>query len=81
MSADFSHAERDALIRKIQDWMARELDLEIGGFDAGFLLDFFLEEIGPAFYNRALEDAQAILDARMETLQDALRDLEKPIKP
>lgn len=75
----FSYAEREVLVRQIQAWFAEELDQEIGGFDAGFLLDFFIEKVGPAFYNQGLRDAESALSMRMDALLEALRDLEKPV--
>lgn len=73
----FSPEEREAICRKIQLYFKEELDQEIGQFDAGFLLDFFAEEIGPSFYNRGLYDAQAILESRMEQVAEAIYELEK----
>jgi uncharacterized protein (DUF2164 family) len=55
-----------------------ELDQEVGQFDAGFLLDFFAEEIGAYFYNRGLYDAQGILASRMENIAEAIFEIEKP---
>jgi len=43
-----------------------------------FLLDFFTETIGPYYYNRALQDAQDVLEERMESFRDALYAIEKP---
>ena len=79
MSAiSFSKEERDAICRRIQLYFQEELEQEIGQFDAGFLLDFFAEEIGPSFYNRGLYDAQALLESRMEQVVEAIYELEKP---
>jgi uncharacterized protein (DUF2164 family) len=74
----FSKEERDAICRRIQLYFQEELEQEIGQFDAGFLLDFFAEEIGPYFYNRGLYDAQALLESRMEQVAEAIYELEKP---
>ena len=74
----FSREERDALCRRIQLYFKEELEQEIGQFDAGFLLDFFAEEIGAWFYNRGLYDAQAILESRLENIAEAIYELEKP---
>lgn len=41
------------------------MDEEIGNLAAGALLDFFLKEIGPLVYNKAVADAQARLQARV----------------
>lgn len=74
----FSNEEREAICRRIQMYFSEELEQDIGQFDAGFLLDFFAEEIGPFFYNRGLYDAQAMLESRMENLAEAIYELEKP---
>ncbi|MDO3380644.1 DUF2164 domain-containing protein [Gilvimarinus algae] len=73
----FSKEEKDILTQKIQWYFREELDRDIGSFDAQFLLDFFSEEIGPYFYNRALYDAAALLTDRMDSLTDALFEIEK----
>ena len=74
----FTREEREIICRKIQLYMHEELEQEIGQFDAGFLLDFFAEEIGAYFYNRGLYDAQAILQGRLENIAEAIYELEKP---
>lgn len=75
---EFSQDEKQAIIQKIQLYFREELDSEIGGFDAQFLLDFFSEEIGGYFYNRGLYDAQTVLEQRIESLNEAIFELEKP---
>ena len=74
----FSKDETEILTRKIQLYFNDELDQDIGQFPAQFLLEFFTEEVGPYFYNRGLTDAQAVLEARMESITEALYELEKP---
>ncbi|WP_020207651.1 DUF2164 domain-containing protein [Gilvimarinus chinensis] len=74
----FSEQEKDVIVNKIQGYFRDELDQTIGSFDAIFLLDFFAEEIGPYFYNRGLYDAAAVLDDKMETITDAILEIEKP---
>ena len=69
---EFSRDEKTALVRKIQLYFTEELDQKIGQFDAEFLLDFFTETIGPYYYNRGLFDAQAVLEARMENIAEAI---------
>jgi uncharacterized protein (DUF2164 family) len=75
---EFSEEERALLVRRIQLYFREELEQEIGRFDAEFLLEFIAEELGAYFYNRGLYDAQAILEKRMETLAEAIYELEKP---
>jgi len=75
---EFSKEERAALVQRIQLYFREELDQNIGQFDAEFLLDFFIGDLGPYFYNRGLYDAQAILEERMQSVGDAIYELEKP---
>ena len=75
---EFSEEERALLVRRIQLYFREELEQEIGRFDTEFLLEFIAEELGAYFYNRGLYDAQAILEKRMETLAEAIYELEKP---
>lgn len=74
----FSKDETEILTRKIQLYFNDELDQDIGQFPAQFLLEFFTEEVGPYFYNRGLADAQTVLEARVESITEALYELEKP---
>ncbi len=75
---EFSKEEREAIVTEIKAYLRDDLDIEIGGVDAGFLLDFFSEKVGAYFYNRGLYDAQALLSKRMDAIGEAIVDLEKP---
>jgi len=74
----FTEPETAILIKKIQMYFDEELDQDIKQFPARFLLDFFIEEIGPYFYNQALLDAQTLLEEKMEGMREALYEIEKP---
>lgn len=72
---EFTQDEKELLARKIQMYFSEELNQEIGGFDAQFLLDFFAEEIGPLWYNQGLQDAQAVIDEQVANVSDAIYEL------
>ena len=74
---EFSKDEKEILAQKIQAYFRDELNSEIGQLDALFLLDFVSEEIGSYFYNRGLYDAQAILQKRVEDINESILELEK----
>ncbi|MEP3280420.1 MAG: DUF2164 domain-containing protein [Stappiaceae bacterium] len=76
----FSEEEKRLVREKLQAYFSTELDQELSRFDADFLFDFVCEELGPFFYNRGLLDAQAIMSSKMELVQEAVYELEKPIK-
>jgi uncharacterized protein (DUF2164 family) len=75
---EFSKEEKAIIVRKLQIYFNEELKQELGRFDAEFLLDFVGEEIGAYFYNRGLQDAQTILASKLDDLNDAIYQLERP---
>ncbi|MEE9325794.1 MAG: DUF2164 domain-containing protein [Cocleimonas sp.] len=76
----FTQEEKERLIPKIKMYLSEELDVEVGNFDAEFLLDFFSAEVGGYFYNRGIRDSLDMLDDRMEELKESIYVLEKPAK-
>ncbi|MCG6970931.1 MAG: DUF2164 domain-containing protein [Gammaproteobacteria bacterium] len=78
---EFSKQNKEAIIEKLKVYFQNELHQEIGGFDAEFLLDFFIKEIGGFFYNQALADVHALLEKQMENLVDTIYALEQPVSP
>lgn len=75
----FSKDETDRIVYKIKAYFSDELDQEIGGFDAEFLIEFFGKEIGPFFYNRGLSDAKTLFSEKAEELNYSIQELEKPL--
>lgn len=75
---EFSEQEKQLIVHKIKLYFSEKLDQEIGQFDAEFLLDFFSEEIGGYYYNRGLYAARAVLESRLENIDEALYEIEKP---
>jgi uncharacterized protein (DUF2164 family) len=75
---EFSAKEKELIVRKIKLYFSEELEQEIGRFDAEFLLDFFTKEVGAYFYNRGLYDAQTLIAAKLEDMQDAVFQLLQP---
>jgi uncharacterized protein (DUF2164 family) len=63
---------RARAIASIQRYFEENLDGSIGNLPAGNLLDFFMEEIGPAIYNRAIADAQQRLQQHVIDLNGEL---------
>jgi len=59
---------RAAALASIQRYFTANFDEPIGNLQAGALLDYFLQEIGPSVYNQAVADAQNCLQARVMEL-------------
>ncbi|MCW0045421.1 DUF2164 domain-containing protein [Brevundimonas sp. BT-123] len=76
---EFSREERAAITVKLRDYFARELDQELGQLPAEMLLDFIGKEIGGAFYNRGVHDAQQLVQQKAEDIVEALYGLERAV--
>lgn len=68
MTIEFSNATRQTAIASIQRYFQQHMDEPIGNITAGALLGFFLEEIGPLVYNKAVADVQQRLQARIQEI-------------
>jgi len=69
---EFPKQVRTAAIASIQRYFEENMSELIGDLPAGLLLNFFLEEIGPAIYNRAIADAQTRMLQRVSDLNGEL---------
>ena len=77
---NFDRDTRDLLSRQLMRHLKTELDVEIDPVDAGGLIDFLSETLGPHFYNQALTDARAMVAQKAELIAEALYELEQPLK-
>lgn len=65
MPLELPREQRDLAIASIERYFREEMSEKIGNVAAGALLGFFLEEIGPAIYNKAVADVQERLQQRV----------------
>ncbi len=68
MAIELSTEARKEAIASIERYFRENMEEKIGNIAAAGLLSFFLEEIGPSIYNRAVADAQERLQARVQDL-------------
>ena len=68
MSIELSKEDRAQAVASIERYFREHMDEPIGNIAAGGLLGFFLDEIGPAVYNKAVADVQERLQARISEL-------------
>jgi uncharacterized protein (DUF2164 family) len=64
-------ARTDA-IASIQHYFQENMSEPIGELSAGLLLNFFIEDIGPAIYNQGVVDAQTRMQLRVADLSGEL---------
>ncbi len=72
LTIELSKEKRTEAIASLKKYFEDEIREPIGDLRAGLLLDYFLEEIGPAIYNHAIADAQTRLIARVADLEGEL---------
>ena len=65
MAIDISAEQRKEAIASIERYFRENMDEKIGNIAAGALLGYFLEELGPVVYNKAVADVQERLQARV----------------
>ncbi len=68
MTIELSKEDRAQAVASIERYFRENMEEKIGNVAAGGLLGFFLEEIGPSIYNKAISDAQERLQARVSEL-------------
>ena len=72
MSIELSQSVRDEAVASLQQYFERNMPEPIGDLAATLLLNYFVEEIGPAIYNKAISDAQVRQQQRVMDLEGEL---------
>lgn len=67
-----------AVVGDIIDYMEDKHDLQLGQFEAEFLLDEIVKKIAPLYYNQGLSRAMDVIQNNVLTLEELI-DLEKEI--
>ena len=65
MTIELTKEARAQAVASIERYFKEHMDERIGNVQAGALLGFFLDEIGPSVYNKGVADAQERLQARV----------------
>lgn len=72
MKIELDDADKQRCRDALRHYFDRELDQDIGDLKAELLLGFILEKIGPAIYNRAIDDSQAYLQEKVLDMEAVL---------
>ncbi len=63
-----SKEQRQEMTQKIMNYFENERSEQIGNLSATLLLNFIVEEIGPAIYNQGIQDAYRYMTERCEDM-------------
>ena len=72
MAIELDKDARARAIQKLQTFFAEKRDEELGNLEAQFLLDFFVAHVGPGIYNKAVADAQALMQDKLVDIDGEL---------
>ena len=72
MTIELSPEKREELQAKLVAYVLEEFDVEIGDLKSSMMLDYMIEHLGPAFYNKALYDMQTHISVRVDDVVDSL---------
>jgi uncharacterized protein (DUF2164 family) len=64
------------LLGSIKRYFREQAGEEIGDLKAGLFLDFCLREIGPCIYNKAVADAQALMQNKIADIEGECHEAE-----
>ncbi|CAA2107317.1 DUF2164 domain-containing protein [Variovorax paradoxus] len=68
MTIEISKEARQQAITSIERYFRENMEEPIGNIAAGALLGFFLEEVGPLVYNKAVAEVQERLQLRISEI-------------
>jgi uncharacterized protein (DUF2164 family) len=68
MPIELSKEARQQALDSIERYFDANMEERIGNIAAGALLNFFIEEIGPSIFNRAVAEVQERLQTRIMEL-------------
>ena len=68
MPIEISKQARSEAVASIERYFLVNMEEKIGNIGAGALLGFFLEELAPLVYNKAVADVQERLESRISEL-------------
>ncbi len=76
MTIEMTKDDRAQAVASIERYFREHMEEQIGNVAASGLLSFFLEEVGPSIYNKAIMDAQERLQTRVAELDFEVHEQE-----
>lgn len=67
---ELTKQEKEKLVGAIQGYFEKERDEQIGDLAAMLVLEFFMEELAPVFYNKGVEDSHIYLTEKLDDLYE-----------
>jgi uncharacterized protein (DUF2164 family) len=65
-----SKEKRKEMISFIQSYFLKEREEDLGDLSAGLILDFFINELAPEFYNQGICDSIQYMNEKIEDMYE-----------
>jgi uncharacterized protein (DUF2164 family) len=76
MAVKLDDERREILASRLRGFYSEEFDEDLSAFRAEKVLDFFLEALGPAVYNQAVQDARGFMQRKLDDLDGEVYEAE-----
>jgi len=80
MTIELDKNQKQSMTQELQRYLQDELEVEIGQFDAEFLVEFISKKFGAVYYNQGLTDAQGVMERKMMDIADEIYEIEKIVE-
>jgi uncharacterized protein (DUF2164 family) len=80
MTIELSKEVRKEAVASIERYFKENMEEKIGNIAASGLLGFFLDEIGPVIYNKAVADAQERIQSRLSDLDAWVSEMDIEVR-
>jgi uncharacterized protein (DUF2164 family) len=68
MPIELPKEHKTEALASLEKYLSENFEERVGNIAAGALLNFFIEEVGPSIYNKAVADVQERWTARVQEL-------------
>lgn len=68
---------KEELVTTLKQYLTDEFDIQLGNFDAQFLLEFFEHQFACHYYNQGLADALQAFEGKVGEVADLVYELEQ----
>lgn len=65
---NLSKEKKEEMVSYIKEYFLNERDEDLGDLAAAMILDFFIRELAPEFYNQGILDAYKYMNEKIEDL-------------
>ena len=74
---ELSEEERKGLLREVASFYITEREEDLDIIASNEILDFFIDTLGPAMYNKAIQDTRELLKKELEEIDFKLQVLRR----